>query len=416
MTLPRVGVLHRVGGAASLTEIFQAARGLCEPVLLIRRTAAAESQQLVETARQIFPVHLVADDEVVSTCREAGLAGLTTFHDDDLDVVDAAALELGLPGVGTVPNPWDKMVQRDRLPPWCSVPALPVDSLDTFRDAVASLGIPSVLKRRRSAGGQEIAILEDRAAVERQFRHRRDWRGRMLERYISHGAHPSGLPHLADFVSVETLSFGAERTHCAVFDKSPVFVYPDPDTNGSDAVFVRGDWTPTRLDDGCLGEVLQAVGASLDALDVRDRVTHTEVKLLASGPVVLEINGRVGGYLARLLLLTGGNDLIQAALTLALGRRPPPPPGPATGAAMGYYPPFPIRREVVRSQVTRSQLRGLSGVVSVSQAAVAGQPQSVSGYRLANLTLYAQTLAELDRRFHGAQSAIAQLYAEDLRP
>jgi hypothetical protein len=57
-----------------------------------------------------------------------------------------------------------------------------------------------------------------------------------------------------------------------------------------------GDVTPSRLPPDVRGLALERTGAALDALDVRWRVTHTELRVTQTEVEVIEVNhGRVGG-------------------------------------------------------------------------------------------------------------------------
>jgi biotin carboxylase len=59
------------------------------------------------------------------------------------------------------------------------------------------------------------------------------------------------------------------------------------------------------------------------ALGVRDGVTHTEVRFSDRGPVVIEVNGRLGGDLIPYLgKIATGVDPGQVAVDVAVGRRP----------------------------------------------------------------------------------------------
>jgi biotin carboxylase len=83
---------------------------------------------------------------------------------------------------------------------------------------------------------------------------------------------------------------------------------------------------PSTLSEARRAEVLALTTAALTALGVRHGITHTEVKLTPGGPRIIEVNGRLGGYVAELVRRARGFDLVRAALTVALGRPGDPPP------------------------------------------------------------------------------------------
>lgn len=66
-------------------------------------------------------------------------------------------------------------------------------------------------------------------------------------------------------------------------------------------------------------------------------VTHTELKLSADGPVVIEVNGRLGGAINELYTLTGRYQPVRAALETAGGQPPRDPAPPHSYAAVLWH-------------------------------------------------------------------------------
>ncbi len=70
-------------------------------------------------------------------------------------------------------------------------------------------------------------------------------------------------------------------------------------------------------------ELLAVLGTAHKALGLPDGMTHTEVKLTRRGPVIIEVNARVGGDLIPYLgMLATGIDPGQLAAQVAVGERP----------------------------------------------------------------------------------------------
>jgi hypothetical protein len=92
------------------------------------------------------------------------------------------------------------------------------------------------------------------------------------------------------------------------------------------------------LTDARLLRVLQRAHT---ALGVRYGITHTEVRLAAQGPVVIEVNARLGGDLIPYLgMLATGVDPGRVAVEVALGVPPTPPAGRTGCAGVRFlYPP-----------------------------------------------------------------------------
>lgn len=412
---PRVLVLHQPFGAAGVRDIRRAAEGLCEPVLLMSRAAAEAYPDLVRAAERLLDVTVAGDGELSEAARRLRPDGVTTFHDALLETAARLTGELGLPGMADA-SVWDKAEQRRLLAEagLTRVRALPVDGPRQLSEAVEELGLPCVLKPRRGVGGAGVAFLESPADVRRQLLGRRHWAGLLAETRLPDGRHPAAAEGRADFVSVESVSCGGVRWHPAVFDKRSVTVVPAAGADGADLVTVNGDLVPSRLDAAAVAEVEAYTSRVLAALDVSWRVTHTEIKLTPQGPDVIEVNGRVGGHLNRLLHLVGGPDLVRTALSLALGRRVEPAPWHPAGHAAGLFPSFPHRQGTVRSAVTLSDLRALPGVRGVEEVAEHGHPVAETGGRMANLTLFAATAQELADAVDGTRRGLDRLFALDL--
>ncbi|XEC33111.1 ATP-grasp domain-containing protein [Streptomyces fradiae] len=416
-----MGVVHRPYGAAGLRDVYRAAQGLCRPVLIFRGPVAGTYPELVELARAMFPVHVLPDDDPVPAVAALRLRGLTTFHDDELDFTDHLLRALDLPGAPATGSPWDKLVQRRAFARagLSTLPFASVDSAEEFRRALREVRLPAVLKPRRAVGGRGVTFLRDPDDVRRVLSLRTSWAGLLLEGLIPPSAHPSGVPWLADFVSVETVSTATRRTHCAVFDKAPVSIRDAAGPEGADLVRVTGDVVPSRLPAQTRDLVLKRTGEALDALGTRCRVTHTELRVTPDEIEVIEVNGRVGGHLTRLLRPLGGPDLVRSALTLALGETAGEelPEQPAdlgrSGFMVGLFVPFPHEDGTVASRVSRADLRALPGVVGVDEVAEHGAARADTGFRAANVTLRFATAEELDAAVGPVARGIAGLFAAD---
>jgi hypothetical protein len=412
--LPRVGVLHAPFGAGNLRDIWVQTRGLCQAVMLFRPDVAEAHPDIVDMARALFETEVVGPD-LTRTVADLGLAGLTTFHDSQLDDVDEVLLTLGLPGAPGIAAPWDKLVQRQRFAErgLSAIRAAAVDSPADLAAAVGRLGFPGVLKPRRAARGTGIAFLAGPDDVDYQTTHRTDWDGLVFEGEIPSGVHPSGVPWLADFVSVETVSVGRRHRHVAVFDKAPMSIVARTGPDGADSVNTTGDITPSRLPAPRLDAVLRLVSDALDALGTNSRVTHTELRVTGSGADIIEINGRAGGHMTQVLRLLDGPNLIRPALYVALGMDPGVPPPNRPGYAAGLFVPFPERHGVVRSDVRPAELRALPGVVGVDEVAEVGDERAETGFRVATVTLRAPDADLFDRQVLATVEGIARLYEAD---
>ena len=68
-------------------------------------------------------------------------------------------------------------------------------------------------------------------------------------------------------------------------------------------------------------KILEVESKAIKALGITSGITHTEIKLTADGPRIIEVNGRLGGYVSEIIKRASGIDLVKAALMIALGHK-----------------------------------------------------------------------------------------------
>ncbi|MEE1750526.1 acetyl-CoA carboxylase biotin carboxylase subunit family protein [Streptomyces sp. NPDC006641] len=412
-TLPRLGVLHAPHAAANLRDLVLAGRDRCEVVLVVRREVAAAEPDMVRLGRALATVEVIGDD-VPRELAALGLDGLVTFHDAELEAYDAAVRDLGLPGATEVDHPWDKLVQRRLLNAAgvSTVRSAPVDSPEGLVAAAAEVGLPAVLKPRRGTASTDLSFLTGPADLEAEPGRRENWSGLVLEQMIERAAHPSGRRWLADYVSVETVTHQGEHTHVAVFDKTPLAV-AGGDGPCRHAVRETGDVLPAQLPPHVYEAVLATTSAALDALTVRDRVSHTELRVSQDGVEVIEVNGRLGGEVAGMIGMMGGSGLVRAAFDLALGRRPEAAAPTRPDVLISLYVPFPERSGPVRSTVTRTQVRELPGVVRVDEVAQHGAARADTAFHAVKVLIIAPDADAAGPLVRTVATRVARLFEAD---
>jgi hypothetical protein len=118
-----------------------------------------------------------------------------------------------------------------------------------------------------------------------------------------------------------------------------------------------GQIGPSAIPPGKRALILSAAENALDALGVTDRVTHTEIRLTSAGPQVIEVNGRLGGYVQGLTASLTGANAVRMALDAAAGRQPAvpalPDPGSADHAVAAFLIPLDTDSADLVSRVTR---------------------------------------------------------------
>lgn len=178
-----------------------------------------------------------------------------------------------------------------------------------WEQAERDVGLPLVLKPLSGQGSRNTF----RVTTSRQGRE-------LCERLISDG-HESSLiaeellvgrdssPY-GDYVSVESVVSRGEIQHLPVTGKLPL-VEPFRET---------GQFWPSVLSAADMDLVQRLTSRALRALGVTTGVTHTEIKLTNDGPRIIEVNGRLGGFIGDLALRGVQVDLVAAAGNVALGR------------------------------------------------------------------------------------------------
>ncbi|MEU1484051.1 ATP-grasp domain-containing protein [Streptomyces sp. NPDC005752] len=115
-------------------------------------------------------------------------------------------------------------------------------------------------------------------------------------------------------VSVETVTYGGVTHVVGVTDKS---------VGGAPAFVETGHMFPADLDPDDLASASGTAVRAGAALGLDDVVAHTEIKLTADGPRVVEVNPRpAGNRITELVRHVTGVDLAAACVDVALGREP----------------------------------------------------------------------------------------------
>ncbi|WP_441249573.1 ATP-grasp domain-containing protein [Kitasatospora sp. McL0602] len=234
--------------------------------------------------------------------------GITTFS-ELIPATAQLAEALGLPyhSPATAHLLTDKHAQRARLA------ALSLDSTRTalvtgpadLLTAATAVGLPAVLKPVVGKGSTDTRPLTDAAAVARAAATLHPGRAYVLEEYLR-GEPIAGL---GDYVSVETVLAPDGPRHLAVTGKFPQ----------AEPFRECGQFWPSGLTAAQERQIHGRTEQILAALGVRVGIAHTEFKWTADGPRLIEVNGRLGGWIAELAGRATGADLLTVAADLACG-------------------------------------------------------------------------------------------------
>ena len=306
-------------GAMALAD---AANGLCDLVWVVD-TSHPEVESMTRLLRRFGPCVDVAGlsiDEAASKIAEHAPQGILSLADDSLLWTAEVAIRLGLTFLSpaTAARLTDKHVQRQALREGgLSVPRswlVRHGEEETAWSTIASeASFPAVLKPRLGAGSRDTIPIttpdELRAlgALPRSFDdHPRDF---VLEEFIPDATYPAGGEGFAGYVSVESFVSDGHVTHLAINGRMP----PAPPFRET------GFFIPSALDNEQERAVLEVASRALTAMGVVVGCLHTEIKLTPTGPIVIEVNGRIGGGVPQLLASANGVRMLSLAMRLALG-------------------------------------------------------------------------------------------------
>lgn len=286
------------------------------------------------------------DDEVVSdAARQVAarhdLRGVLTTCDYYLPTVAVVAEALGLPGspAGALRTATNKhlvraAVARAGIP---DVPHVAAATWEETRAAAAMLGYPVVVKPvdlnsgtavRRVSG--ETALADAFAEItgpERNTRNQPLARLALVERVLDGPEY-----------SVEAVTRDGVTTVLGITAKTVTEV-SRPVAGGTDATgYVEsGHDFPAPLDAASRAAVIDHVTRVLGAVGYTHGISHTEVRLTADGPRLVELNPRQGGgYIFDLVRLVTGYDPLRVLTDLALGDEPAADAPSAGSAAVRF--------------------------------------------------------------------------------
>lgn len=308
-------------GALGPLELLRTLRPVAQLVVAVPDTLKGDPGILM-LSHVLDPVYFDPTDPVIDL---TGVDGVVTYSDALVGVAAELASRLGLPGQSpkSAAALTDKYAQRTALAEGgvdavrCSVMREPED----WHRAVAEVGLPAVVKPTAGAGSRNTFPVTDAAAGEALVRElltpgadgplERELILEELLAGVDQGDH-------GDYCSVESVVADGRAFHLPVVSKFRL-VPPFRET---------GQFWPAHLDPAVQAQATEITDRALKALDLRWGVTSTEIKLTPQGPRIIEVNGRMGGFVNEMIVYAGGPDLVVQAARMALGE-PPQMPAPA---------------------------------------------------------------------------------------
>ncbi|MEO3849006.1 hypothetical protein ABGB09_15400 [Streptomyces sp. B8F3] len=415
-----VGVLYDAGSAGA-AEVAAAARFCGAELFLVVDRSSGHVRELLPVLTRRFALCDITGLDAQDAAREVAVFvpdGLLTFSEHRMELTSAIAAALGIPywhSPAVTGRLVDKLQQRRTFAEagLDDLPFAPVADAADLDAALDTVGLPAVLKPRRGAGGRLVHRLDSvsgaRAAVA-ACADAAPGTDLLVEALLPGDPGAAG-PQWGDYVSVETAVHRKECQPLCVTGKFPL-VEPFRE---------RGSFVPHTLDAPLAEGAEDLARAAIGALEISDGIVHTELKLTADGPRLIEVNGRLGGLVGDVVRRGSGFDMVAAAMRLALGL--PVPDAPRFEGVTYQYTLMPPARGTGRGSAAgppdmSARLDGLRHLPGVdladltTAAAPPGDPREGAGARLghlhgrtadhAELARLATAIDELCRRVPGA--------------
>lgn len=334
----------------------------------------------------------VAEDELASrrvdtqdvqallgVCHElaagAGVAGVWSSSEYFIAMAAQVSAALGLVGpcAAAIVACRDKYEQCVRLyAAGVRVPAFQVaDSVAGAVAAAEQLGYPVVVKPVDGSGSVGVRCCVDAAEVRMHVAHL------LGQRFNERGLPVTGRVLVEMLVqgpeySVETFGMQVVGVTAKYLGAAPFFIEVGHDF-------------PARLSDAAYAAITDVALRALTALGLGWGPAHIEVRLDASGPVIIEVNPRLaGGFIPELVRIAQGVDLIDATVRLVVGEQVVLERSAAGFAAIRFLLPtseqFGLRGQGVLLRVDGLDAVGeVPGVVGVAMYQAVGSEVRRSG-------------------------------------
>jgi biotin carboxylase len=308
------------------------ARELCDIVWVIdsSNSEAVGMARLLRRFGTIVDVAGLSVEDAAAAIAAEHPDGILALMDELLQWTSEVAEKLALPfhSPATARTLTDKFTQRAALRnaglPTPRVWLLDETDLDTGLATVeAEATFPVVLKPRIGVSSRDTMFATSFEELRAEFDEvhvgvdgvHREF---IVEEYIPDADHDVAGEGYAGYVSVEGFVSHGRTTPLAISGRTPM-APPFRETS----LIIPGSLQPEDAD-----AVVETAVRAADAVGLTLGFFHTEIKLTPTGPVVIEVNGRVGGGVPETLEAASGVRVLDIAFRLALGEDVVVPPMP----------------------------------------------------------------------------------------
>ena len=326
---PRMAVVF--GDGVSVRELLRYSADVADLVLIFDGEDASLADLRLALQDEVECVEYRTSDQAAlpEWHERAPLDAITTFAEDRVRLTAEIAGLLSLPfhTPERARALTDKAAQREALArAGLGIEFGVAKDAREAADLVRELGVRCVVKPLSGAGSRCTFAVDPTDALATLGYPPQTYPA-VVEARLEGSGHPrSDL--LDDVVSVETVFAGGEPHHIGVCDR---FRFAEP-FRETGMVF------PSQLPEAVLGPVYDMATRALRAVGITTGATHTELKLTPDGPRIIEVNGRLGGFVGRLTELSSGMSAVELVLRAACGL-PLTVPRPAMVAAQTMLVP-----------------------------------------------------------------------------
>ncbi|HEV3172571.1 MAG TPA: ATP-grasp domain-containing protein [Actinocrinis sp.] len=364
---PTVLVVYDVGSTPP-TRLAEAAGRLgCSLVFVCSRPFSAHVEQirpLLEMCGAVVDVPQDADArEAAALVAPLRPAGIVTFAESRVGATAELAAALGLPyqDVADIPAITTKAAQRERLRDAGidEVRCVRVERADQADEALARVGLPAIVKPDLGVGSRSTVLVHTAEEFHRiiaELLDDHEGGAREAQVVVEEAFVGRETPSpWGDYVAVDTLSRdGVVEPIFATGKFAPAEPFRE-----------RGGYGPPVLPAAELAQVEKLAVRAVQALNIRHGAADVEMKLTPNGPRVIEVNGRLGGWVDDLAVRSGIGRLAEAVLSQVLGL-PAVPVVKAQRIAYNYVAASPVAATRVRALSGLAKLRKLDGVERVT--------------------------------------------------
>jgi biotin carboxylase len=400
----RLAALIGTESSLSPADLAVAAEGVAA-VTFLADAANPADDLLYQVASRLAPtvrVDLADENACVAAVQQAGAEAVVTFVDRLCPLAARLNRRIGaLPGNEV---PWGrKDLHRIALREagLSRIRSARLHDGADLRDFVRTVGYPVVVRPIDGFGSRDTWSVTGPSDVDGVLADvDGDVDGLFAEEFIV--GTPPPAPWIADYLSVEDFRSGADAVSFITHRLPQVWPFRE-----------TGQLLPSPLPAMEQDALAGLAGRILDTLGAKQGAFHVELKPTADTAELIEVNGRIGGFITRGVRYGTGQDLGQAALRCALGQAP----GlelrwDRCVLSLFYQPPAEARR-VVRSPERRALSR-LPGVLAVEEIAPPGTEvhwrQGTLGM-VARLWLAADDYADLRARLIGVTEFLTERFA-----